>query len=435
MKKAVALFLALCLAFAMTACTNNANESSNVSSAESGSQPATTGEKTKITFWSPFSGGDGDIMKSLVDAFNEASDTTEVEFLILKSEEYYTKLMVSMSSNTAPDTAIMHISRTLEFTNDNLIEPLDDLAAEAGVNWSDFTQALQDASLVDGKHYAMPLDTHLLLMHFNKEILGDIGMLDADGIPTMQPGEEGFFNYFNEVKSKVPASIMPISGTSSGGLPQYLWYTLLTQHGGEIQSEDGKTATLDTPENKKALSIIKKMVDTGLWPKNQKNGGEIFSAKSAAATINGNWGVPIFEGVEGLDFVSLAFPQFTDTKAVYADSHTLILPKQQNADPAKQKSVMEFMNWLTSNSVLWANAGHVPSKSAVLESEEFKSLPYRSDYAQSAEYAHFYPRSLSITGLIEVVQRELATMITGEQDVDTTAKNMQEGYQKLLDSK
>lgn len=432
MKKAFALVLALCMMLSIVACSSGSGPASTASSTDSGTAPAT---KTKITFWTPFSGGDGDIMKSMVAKFNDTSKTTEVEFLIFKSEEYYTKLLAAMSSNTAPDAAIMHISRILEFTHDNLIEPLDGLAAAQGVKWTDFTEALQKASQVDGKHYAIPLDTHLLLMHYNTDILGKAGMLDANGVPTMKAGEQGFFDYFNTVKGKMTGSVMPISGTSKNGLPQYLWYTLLAQYGGEIQSADGKTATLDTPENKKALSIIKQMVDTGIWPKNQKNGAEIFSAKSAAATINGDWGIPTFEAVSGLKFVSLPFPQFTDKKSVYADSHTVILPKQKETNATKQKSVMEFMDWLSNNTDMWAKAGHVPSKTAILDSESFKALPYRSAYAKSAEYAHFYPASLSITGLIEVVQRELATMIAGNQDVDKTAKNMQDGYQKLLDSK
>lgn len=449
MKRFLAIFLSLCMASSLVACGGSGGSGGSKSEAASGdtsgtsapaasgsseAPPVPSGEKVKLAFWSPFSGGDGDIMKAMVKDYNAQSTVAEVEFLIFKSEEYYTKLLTSLTSDTAPDVAISHASRILEFSNDGLIEPLDDLAAGAGLRWDEFSGALDAATQIEGKHYAVPLDTHLLLMHFNLDLLREAGMIGEDGKPSMQPGEQGFFDYFNEVQSKLPSGVMPISGTSSFGLPQYLWYTLLTQHGGEIQSADGKTATLDTPENKQALTIMKKMVDTNLWPKNQKNGGEIFTARKASATINGNWGIPTFEKISGLNFISLPFPQFTDTKSVYADSHTLVMPRQKQADPNKQAAVMDFMNWMANNTAAWAQAGHVPSKTAVVESAEFQALPYRSEYAKSAEYAHFYPKSLCITGMIELVQRELATMIAGEQDVDTTAKNMQEGYQKLLDA-
>ena len=90
-------------------------------------------EKTKITYWAPFSGGDGDIMTALVDQFNEQSETTEVEFMILKSEEFYTKLLAAMTSDTAPTVAINHITRIKEYVTDDLLEPLDELAQAQGV--------------------------------------------------------------------------------------------------------------------------------------------------------------------------------------------------------------------------------------------------------------------------------------------------------------
>jgi len=397
-------------------------------------QPKPQG-KTKVTFWSPFSGGDGDIMKELVAEFNAQSETTEVEFLIFKSEEYYTKLLAAMTTNSGPNVAINHITRIKEYVEDGLLLPLDSYAAEAGLNWGDFTGRLQEAAQVDGSYYAVPLDTHLLLMHFNKDLLEEIGMLEADGTVKIERGEEGFFKFFEEVKKRAPEGVMPISGTSQYGLPMYLWYTLLTQYGGDILDETGTKATLDTPENKKALSIMMRMVENDIWPKNQKNGAEIFTAQKAVATINGVWALPIFESAEGLNFISIPFPQFTDTDSVYADSHSLVFPKNDNISDEERKAAMEFAVWLTNNSAKWGKAGHIPSKPSVAQSDEYQSLLYRKDYAPSAEYAKFYPQSTSIAGFTELIQRELAAMIAGEQDVDKTASNLQTEFQKLLDAK
>jgi len=400
---------------------------------ETDGETSPTGEKTQITFWSPFSGGDGDHMKAMVKGFNEQSDTTEVEFLIYDSTEYYTKLLAAISSDTSPTVAISHMTRIKEYAEDDLILPLDDLAAQGGVEWSEFTEKLQTAINVNGSYYAVPLDTHLLLMHFNKEILEEIGMLDADGYPAFGQGEDEFFRFFEEVKSKLGNGQMPISGTSAGGLPMYLWYSFLTQNGGDILAEDGTTVTLNTPENKKALNTIMRMVDEELWPKNQKNGAEIFTAGKAAAMINGVWAIPTLESIDGLDFLPLPFPQLTDTKSVYADSHTIILPKNKNRTDAEDIAAMEFMKWISDNTATWANAGHIPSKPAVLETEEFLNLPYRSEYASSAEYAHFFPQTKGIAGFTELVQRELGAMISGEQDVDTTASNLQTEFEAIID--
>lgn len=437
MKKRILAMMLLVVVMlgSLAGCGKSGQTTDPSSDGKATTESPTPAGKTKVTFWAPFSGGDGDIMKQMVADFNAQSETTEVEFLIFKSEEYYTKLLAAMTTDSAPTVAINHITRIKEYVEDGLLLPLDDFATDANVDFSEFTERLQNAAQVDGSYYAMPMDTHLLLMHFNKQLLSDMGMLEADGSVKIERGEEGFFKFFKEVQEKAPNGVMPISGTSMNGLPMYLWYTLLTQYGGDILDETGENATLDTEENKKALSVMMEMVDSGIWPKNQKNGAEIFTAKKAVATINGVWAVPTFESVEGLDFISVPFPQLTDTDSVYADSHSLVMPKNDNITDAERAAGMEFMKWITDNTVAWANAGHIPSKPAVVESEEFQSLPYRKDYAQSAEYAKFYPQSTSIAGFTELIYRELASMIAGEQDVDKTASDLQTEFQKLLDSK
>lgn len=326
-KVLIKIILALVLAASMLLLASCGNSSKDEQTADTGTETETTAEKTKISFWSPFSGGDGDIMTAMVDKFNKQSTTTEVEFMIFKSEEYYTKLLAAMTSDSAPAVAVNHITRIKEYVTDDLLEPVDDLAAAAGVTWTDFTANLQEASEIDGVHYCVPMDTHLLLMHFNTDDFEEMGLLEEDGTVEVPEGEEDFFEYFAKVKEE--SGKMPLSGTSSNALPMYLWYTLLTQYGGDVCDEAGTTATLDSDANRKALEIMMRMVDEDIWPKNQKNGAELFTGRVAAATINGDWAIPTFEGTEGINFVSMPFPQIGSEESVYADSHTLVIPKNK----------------------------------------------------------------------------------------------------------
>ena len=41
------------------------------------------------------------------------------------------------------------------------------------------------------------MDTHLLLMHFNKQLLSDIGMLEADGSVKIERGERSLLKWFS----------------------------------------------------------------------------------------------------------------------------------------------------------------------------------------------------------------------------------------------
>lgn len=431
LRKILAVALTGTMIFSLAACGSSEKNTSEGSNLENNTEEDSS-DKTKISFWAPFSGGDGDIMTAMVDEFNAQSKTTEVEFMIFKSEEYYTKLLAAMTSDSAPTVAVNHITRIKEYVTDDLLEPIDELANSVGVDWEGFTDNLQPVLTVNEQHYCLPMDTHLLLMWFNTDDYKEMGLLEDDGTVQVPAGETEFFEFFENVKAS--SSKMPLSGTSSNALPMYLWYTLLTQYGGDICDSEGTTATLDTDANRKALEIMMKMVDDEIWPKNQKNGAELFSGGVSSGMINGDWAMPTMEGTEGINFVPMPFPQIGPEQSVYADSHTLVIPRNTNLTEDQKNSAIEFMKWVIDNTDQWAQAGHLPSQKSVLESDSFTSLPYRSIYAPSVEYAKIYPQVCGVAGLTELSYRELAAMISGEQDIETTVNNMQTEFQKILDS-
>lgn len=108
-----------------------------------------------------------------------------------------------MTSDSAPTVAVNHITRVKEYVTDDLLEPLDELAEAQQVDWTDFTQKLQVASMVDGVHYCMPIDTHLLLMHYNVDEFKNMGLLADDSTVVVPKGEEAFFEFFENVKAQL----------------------------------------------------------------------------------------------------------------------------------------------------------------------------------------------------------------------------------------
>ncbi|MCL2579500.1 MAG: extracellular solute-binding protein [Oscillospiraceae bacterium] len=439
MKKIISVVLVMILVVSLAACAGQDSAPGAPAPGAPGDSgaagaPAESGERVHLTFWNMFSGGDGDIMTEMVNRYNAGDNQAYIEMTIFPSEEYYVRLITAMATRTAPDVAVSHITSLTEFVTDDFLSPLDDLAAAAGLSWNEFSANLVEGVYFDGSHFAIPIDTHVLLMHFNVQILDDLGMLDANGRPAFAENGDDFIRFFREVQAGLDGDMMPISGTSQGELPLYLWYSLFTQQGGQMISADGRTATLDTPENHNALSFMHQLINEDLWPRAQASGAQIFVAQQAAATFNGNWGIPMFTAAEGLDFISLPFPQiFGQQQSVFGDSHTLILPRQSDEDPAKQAAAMDFMNWMADNTILWAQAGHVPSKTAIVDSAEFNALPHRSAYAHSAAYATFYPKTTVITGMKASFVRIFASMINGEYDVAQAQELMQSELQRLLD--
>ena len=65
-------------------------------------------EPVSITFWSLFTGGDGEQMQKLVELFNAQDPNRQVTLATQDWDNYYTKLRTSIAAGESPDLAISH---------------------------------------------------------------------------------------------------------------------------------------------------------------------------------------------------------------------------------------------------------------------------------------------------------------------------------------
>lgn len=422
MKKVSVFILLISLVLGLLACSKDENDSTN--SDKSG--------KTKLTFWTPLSGGDGDFMKDLVSKFNEENDDVEVEILNLKAEEYYTKIRTSVTSQQAPDVALTHASKLSELQTSKLIESMEEVATKANVDWNTFSKNIVDATVIDGNHYAIPLDTHALIMYVNKKIVADAGLLDGDGNLKIESGAEGFMDFLVAIKDNSPAGTFPLSATSNGDSPLRVWWTLYSQLGGELLNNAGTEAAFNNEKAIEALTYMNDMMEKDLWPRNVKNGGELFTAQKAAVHLNGVWMTGALEQNEGLEFLALPIPQLFDQQATWGDSHLFVLPNQEKQTDDKKVASVKFANWIADHSESWAKAGHVPSKPEILETAEFTDLPYRSDYAEIADYVSYMPNTPQLSAINDTLKKHFNLFMNGQASPEDALKNAEKEINELL---
>jgi len=62
----------------------------------------------EITFWSLFTGGDGEFFDAMVDEFNKSQNEVIMKNDTVKFDNYYTKLTTALAANNAPDLVIVH---------------------------------------------------------------------------------------------------------------------------------------------------------------------------------------------------------------------------------------------------------------------------------------------------------------------------------------
>lgn len=429
--KLTSVLLALAVLFA--GCSSSAPSETQSSGGNEGASSSNAGRGSSsgvidLDFWVPFSGSDGEFMQDMVTAFNQSQDEIRVQFMNNNWDNYYPKLNTSLVSGAAPDVAVAHTSQLANLIPTGKIEPLGELASEAGLDWSEFGDNQINAVMSDGEYYAVPLDTHALIMYYNKTYLDEAGLLNADGSIKMGEGAEGFTEMLRTLKQTLPSDVVPLSIGSNNILTYWIWYALVHQQGGTYIA-DGQP-TIHTPESVTAMELIRLWIDEGLT---QSDVGDqhydIFKTQKAAITFTGVWATGNFESDPDLDFAAVPFPQLYDKPVTWGDSHTIIVPVQD--DREKQVAAVKFADWLTDNGAMWAKAGHVPVKPAVFETEEFQSMPYRADYAGVMANVQYMPSTPKLGGLNDITLEYLVEINYGA-DIEESLRKAQEDAEAFM---
>jgi multiple sugar transport system substrate-binding protein len=68
-----------------------------------------------------------------------------------------------------------------------------------------------------------------------------------------------------------------------------------------------------------------------------------------------------------------------------------VLPRQINPNENKQIASRVFVNWISQQSLGWADAGMVPARNSVRDSAEFKAKGAVTEFAKQVDYIHFVP--------------------------------------------
>lgn len=393
--------------------TEAAPSASAQSGEASGSEAATPGAE-EISFWSLFSGGDGDYMDEIIQKYNETNPAMPVKATRLNWDEYYTKLMTAVSANNGPDIGASHTSRLPELVDQGAVMALDPYAEAAQLDWSLYNQNVLEATVMNGNHYAVPIDTHAQVMFYNKALCKDADVLNEDGTLKVAAGKEGWNSLMKTLQANLPEKVIPLAMSQAGYEPWRLWWGLYYQLGGTQMINDASTeVTMDNAKAIEAAALMKSLFDEGYIAPNIEDHFKFFQTSGSALFIGGVWGTAVFEETEGLDLGSMPLPTIFDKSACWADSHTFVLPTQKNPDEARMQNAVSFMEFATREGALWAQAGHIPARNDVIESEAYKVLPYRADYAIAAETAAFTPKSAVNAAAKEIMVQNLDLIWNG----------------------
>jgi multiple sugar transport system substrate-binding protein len=331
------------------------------------------GAQNSITFWVRDS--DQAIVDPLVKAYN-AQSSTKVKLSVIPAGQFVTKFATSIAGGTPPDVAAIDLIYLPAFSEAG---QMTDLTAEAKALpfFDKLSPSHVRLATYEGKLYAVPFSAEASVLVYNKDLFKKAG-LDPDHPPAN-------FAEIQEDAQKITALGGDIKGFyfsgSCAGCNVFTMLPLIWASGGDILSEDGTTASLDTDAVRSALSLYRKMWSAGYMPQgSQGDNGTNFFTGFATGKV-GMAGLGAFaigllkQKYPNINFGVAPLPGLNGGSASFAGGDSIGIPKGSK----NVKEGWEFIKWCLQDDT---------------QIEEFAkngSIPVRTDIAESA-YAKLDPR-------------------------------------------
>lgn len=93
---------------------------------------------------------------------------------------------------------------------------------------------------------------------------------------------------------------------------------------------------------------------------------------------------------------------------------------------------MTFAKWISEHGAMWAKAGHIPASTAAVQSQEFKSMPLRSDYLKAANDGVYLPNSPKMWPAKDQLVQALDAIWAGKEPVDKGLEKAVQSVEKIL---
>jgi len=370
----------------LSACGGGSNAPGAQPESGGGGASGYDGPDVELAFWNGFTGGDGPVMQKLVDTFNAEHPNITVKMTVMEWADYYAKIPSAVSSGNGPDVGIMHLDSVPTNAARNVIVPLDDVADALGLQKSDFAEIVWDAGVYEGQRFGIPLDVHPLGFFYNKTVMESAG-LDPENPPM---DHDSYMAALEQLKSAGIEGhwMSPHPFTGGQTLQSLIW-----QFGGQLFSDDGTEATWHEEPGVKALTWMVDAIKTGYSPTDVGQDADAIALQNGKTAFNWNgiWHINTLKEVPNLDWGVAPLPNIGGEQAAWAGSHNFVLPKQRTPDENRLTAARVFINWVSQQSLAWAEGGQVPARNSVRESAEFEALPEQSTLAEQVDYLRFLP--------------------------------------------
>lgn len=342
-----------------------------------------------IRFWNGFTGPDGRNMLRLVERFNDSAVAGSAFMQRMGWGVYYNKLFVAALGGRGPEVFVIHADQMARFARAGLLREMGDVLREGVLPPGDFDAGVLDAVTFNGIPYGVPLDVHPAGLFYNRKLLSNAGFSH----PPRTRDE------FMEIATTLTERSGPVPRWGFA----YSWarltaYTLCRQFGGDIVADnDPSRCTLDSQENITALTFARDLLTAeGNIPQIAPQMAfdpdtfVAFRAGEIGMVHHGIFMIGDLKKQTDLDWAAAPTPLFGERLATWASSHVMCVRPDLKGESLETS--LKLIEFLSNNSVTWAEAGQVPVRRSLRATAEFEQLTAQAAFAEQIPYLAYQPQ-------------------------------------------
>jgi xylobiose transport system substrate-binding protein len=231
------------------------------------------------------------VENQIVDTFNKTSKVKAVLDTI-PGADYQQKLQTIINTKQAPDVFFNWGGGSIQpFVKAGLLMPLDDFIAKDPALKSSFLPSVFNTAVVDGKSYGVPMrGTQPVLLFSNNKVLSDAGL----------SAPKTWDDLLADVRALKAKGKTPIALGGGDQWPTLMWYEYVYDRvagpGLFEKALGGDKSAWDSADSRKALGMLKQLVDAGAFGGNYDSvkytdGGSValLAKGKAAFELMGSW--------------------------------------------------------------------------------------------------------------------------------------------------
>lgn len=334
--------------------------------------PLAAQDAVTLTMWSRDS--NQIFLRELVDKWNE-SHTNQIELTIIPAADFVTRVGVAAAGGEAPDLLPIDLIYAPAFARAGSLAEIGDF-----IDSLPYADQLSPSHIrlgeYDGGRYAVPFAAEGSILLYNKGLFEQAG-LDPEAPPTT-------WDEIYEAAKAITALGDGIYGYyfagACAGCNAFTYLPLIWASGGDVLTEDGLSATVDSPEVRAALEFYKKMWDEGLIPPSaQADTGSDFLNAFTTGTIgmagSGAFSIATLKNnYPDVDFGLTFLPGMEGGRSSFAGGDSIAI----TSSSTHVAEAFEFISWVLSDEIqleMFAARGQLPLRADLIENEYSQEDP------------------------------------------------------------